>query len=203
MNFRPRATQLFARFFFIFALSSMATPRVFAQIAPSSPPTNPPMWASDPTVTGTDDWDQWKKNCHDMTTQFGKDSFLSCATSAFRSRPFHFVAQSIVPGSGVGGGGYYGRDLNESDGSQDTLQATSLITIRKFWYAELKFTTIRAITADWNKSGESLALTAYARNRSLPVMTFYGLGPTTNVNKSVKFSQRDTSAGVELTKIGR
>src|SRR5262245_18066471 len=83
-----------------------------AQIAPSSPPTNPPMWSSDPTIQGTDDWDQWKQNCHDMTTDFGKDTFPSCATSSFRSRPFHFIAQSVVPGSGVGGGGYYGRDLN-------------------------------------------------------------------------------------------
>src|ERR671924_1864090 len=82
-----------------------------------------------------------------------KKKFIPCATSTFRSRPFHFVAQSIVPGSGVGGGGRYSHDFNENNGSQDTLQATSLITIRKFWYAELKFTTIRAITADWNKSG--------------------------------------------------
>jgi hypothetical protein len=37
------------------------------------------------------------------------------------------------------------------------------------------------------------------RNRTLPVMTFYGLGPNTNVNNSVKFSQRDTSAGLDVT----
>lgn len=153
--------------------------------------------ASSAPVTGTTDWDEWKSNC----ALFGdlKKKFIPCATSTFRSCPFHFVAQSIVPGSGVGGGGRYSHDFNEGNGSQDTLQATSFMTIRKFWYAELKFTTIRAITADWNKSGESLAFTAYARNRSLPVMTFYGLGPATNVNNSVKFSQRDTSAGIELT----
>jgi hypothetical protein len=63
----------------------------------------------------------------------------------------------------------------------------------------LKFSSQRTIDADWNKSGESLGLNIYARNRSLPLMTFYGLGPNTNVNNSVKFSQRDTSAGIEVT----
>lgn len=37
------------------------------------------------------------------------------ATDTFRNRPFHFVAQSVVPGSGVGGGGYYGTDINNND----------------------------------------------------------------------------------------
>jgi hypothetical protein len=148
-------------------------------------------------VTGTTDWDQWKRNCS-LSEDFLK-KFISCATSTFTARPFHFVAQSIVPGSGVGGGGRYSADLNEKNGAQDQLQATSVITIREFWYAELKFSSQRAITGDWNKSGESLGLNIYARNRSLPTMPFYGLGPNTNVNNSVKFSQRDTSAGIEIT----
>ncbi len=148
-------------------------------------------------VTGTSDWDQWKDNC-DLSHDFRK-KFISCATSTFRARPFHFVAQSIVPGSGVGGGGRYSRDLNEKNGAQDQLQATSVITIRQFWFAELKFSSQRSIPGDWNKSGESLGLNIYARNRSLPTMPFYGLGPNTNVNNSVKFSQRDTSAGIEVT----
>jgi len=148
-------------------------------------------------VTGTTDWDEWKRNCS-FTQDFRKKLF-SCASSTFRSRPFHFVAQSIVPGSGVGGGGRYTADLNEKSGAQDQLQATSVITIRQFWLAELKFTTLRSIDRDWNKSGESLKINFYARNRSLPLMTFYGLGPNTNVNNSVKFSQRDTSAGIEVT----
>lgn len=149
------------------------------------------------SITGTSDWDQWKRNCS-LTNDFRK-KFISCATSTFRSRPFHFLAQSIVPRSGVGGGGRYTRDLNETNGSQDQLQATSVITIRKFWLAELKFTSLRSVDTDWNKSGESLKLNFYARNRSLPSMMFYGLGPNTNVNNSVKFSQRDTSAGIEVT----
>jgi hypothetical protein len=159
-----------------------------AQAAPAIPST---------PVTGTSDWDQWKSNCA-LLDDF-KKKFIPCATSTFRSRPFHFVAQSIVPGSGVGGGGRYSQDLNEKNGAQDQLQATSVITIRKFWYAELRFSSQRSISGDWNKSGESLGLNIYARNRSMPTMPFYGLGPNTNVNNSVKFSQRDTSAGIDVT----
>jgi hypothetical protein len=164
---------------------------------PQAEPPPTPAPASGTGVTGTSDWDEWKRNC-DLSKDFTQ-KFISCATSTFRSRPFHFVAQSIVPGSGVGGGGRYTRDLNEKNGSQDQLQATSVITIRKFWLAELKFSTERSIDADWNKSGESLGINIYARNRSLPVMTFYGIGPNTNVLNSVKFSQRDTSAGIDVT----
>jgi hypothetical protein len=154
-----------------------------------------PAAVSKTAVAGTSDWDQWKSNC---SRDFAK-KLISCATSTFRSRPFHFVAQSIVPGSGVGGGGRYAPDLNEKGGAQNQLQATSVITIRQFWLAELKFSSQRSIDKDWNKSGESLGINIYARNRSLPLMTFYGLGPDTNVHNSVKFSERDTSAGIEIT----
>jgi hypothetical protein len=156
-----------------------------------------PAAVSKTAVPGTSDWDQWKSNCA-LAHDFAK-KFISCATSTFRSRPFHFVAQSIVPGSGVGGGGRYAPDLNEKSGAQNQLQATSVITIRQFWLAELKFSSQRSIDKDWNKSGESLGINIYARNRSLPLMTFYGLGPDTNVHNSVKFSERDTSAGIEIT----
>src|SRR5260370_19053946 len=162
-----------------------STGSLFGQEAPAA--------VSKTSVAGTSDWDQWKNNCslaHDFTKKF-----ISCATSTFRSRPFHFVAQSIVPGSGVGGGGRYAPDLNEKSGAQNQLQATSVITIRKFWLAELKFSSQRSIDKDWNKSGESLWINLYARNRSLPLMTFYGLGPNTNVLNSVNFSCRNTSAG--------
>ena len=162
-----------------------------------APPQAPKAPTAGAPVVGTSDWDQWKSNCalaHDF-----RQKLISCATSTFTSRPFHFVAQSIVPGSGVGGGGRYSRDLNEKGGAQDQLQGTAVITIRKFWLAELKFSTSRSIDKDWNKSQESLRINIYARNRSLPVMTFYGLGPNTNVNNSVKFGQRDTSAGIEIT----
>lgn len=168
---------------------------VWAQEAPQAPAPSTP--AVSTPVVGTSDWDQWKSNCA-LSQGFGK-KFFSCASSTFRSRPFHFVAQSVVPGSGVGGGGRYTKDLNERGGAQNQLQATSFITIRKFWFSELKFTSLRSINKDWNKNEESLKIEIYARNRSMPTMPFYGLGPNTNVKNSVKFSQRDTSAGVEIT----
>jgi len=63
-------------------------------------PKDPPLSAPVIGISG--------KELPDMTTDFGKDTFL-LAPPAIRSRPFHFVAQSVVPGSGVGGGGYYAR----------------------------------------------------------------------------------------------
>ena len=153
-------------------------------------------------VKSTTDWAEWQQHCSDLfhKPEKGK-SFFDCASSTFRSRPFHFVAQSIVPGSGVGGGGRFEYDPNKkSNGAQNQLVATSVITIRQFWFAQLKFSSQIPLTAEWNKSTphEALGLNIYARNRSLPVMTFYGIGPNTNVNNSVKFSQRDTSAGIEI-----
>lgn len=164
------------------------------QIATASaqaPPSNPA------PVVDTSDWAQWKRNCS-LTSDFLKKLF-DCGSSTFRSRPFHFVAQSIVPGSAVGGGGQYSADLNQSGGTQAQLQATSLITIREFWLAELKYTSQHHIVKDWNASGEDLGLTIWARNRSLPTLTYYGLGANTQLNNAVKFSQRDTSAGIEIT----
>ena len=153
--------------------------------------------SSSTAVTGTTDWDQWKRNCS-LFHDFGQ-KFFSCATSTFTARPFHFLAQTVVPGSGVGGGGRYSVDLNAKNGTQNQLQATSVVTIRGVWYAELKFSSQHAITADWNKSGESLGLNLFVRNRSLPNLPFYGLGSNTNVNNAVRYKQRDTSAGIQVT----
>jgi hypothetical protein len=165
-----------------------------AQVSPASPPLLPPMWPSDPTVTGTDDWDNWKRNCGDVVHNFGKDSLLSCGTSSFRSRPFHFVAQTVVPGSAVGGGGYYGRDLNR-DIWQNRLELTGLVTIRQFWFTEAKFTARRPHFGTFH-SDENFAIQLYARNKQMPTLPFYGIGPDSNVNNSVRFSERDTRAGV-------
>ncbi len=149
-------------------------------------------------VVDTTDWGQWKRNCSQMMNDFKGKTFFNCAESAFRNRPFHFYAQSIVPGSGVGGGGQYAPDLNFGKW-QNTLKATSVITIRQFWMAELKLSMLRTIKRDWNTAQEGLGLNFYVHNRSMPLMTFYGLGPNTNVNNSVKFSLRDTAAGGELS----
>jgi len=189
---RKLARTIVAAAFAIFAASP-----IVAQIAPSSPPTNPPMWANDPTVTGTGDWDQWKKNCHDMTTDFGKDTFISCATSTFRSRPFHFVVQSVVPGSGVGGGGYYGRDLNHGIW-QNQLELTGVMTIRQFWFTEAKFTARRPHFGSYH-SDENFAFQIYARNKQMEDLPFYGLGPDTTVHNAVHFSERDSRFGGLVT----
>ena len=183
----PRTAQKFARGLMLGILLLLS-----ANLANAQSPTQ-----TNSSVTGTSDWDQWKDNCA-LAADFRR-KIVSCASSIFRSRPFHFLAQSIVPGSGVGGGGRYTQVLNENNGAQNQLQGSSVTTIRKFWYTELKFSSLRAIDADWNKSDESLSLNIYARNRSLPEMMFYGLGPNTTMNNSVRFSERDTSAGIEIT----
>src|SRR5712664_2750985 len=126
---------------------------LFGQEAPAA--------VSKTTVAGTSDWDQWKNNCS-LAHDFAK-KFISCAASTFRSRPFHFVAQSIVPGSGVGGGGYYGRDLN-SDNWQNRLEFTGVMTIRQFWFAEGKFTARRPHFGDYH-SDENFAFQLYARKK--------------------------------------
>jgi hypothetical protein len=169
---------------------------IAAQVSPSSPPLNPPMWPSDSTLTGTGDWDDWKRNCADMVHDFGKDTLLSCGTSTFRSRPFHFLVQTVVPGSAVGGGGYYGRDLNR-DIWQNRLELTGVLTIREFWFTEAKFTAQRPHFGSYH-SAENFAIQVYARNRQMPVLPFYGIGPNSNVNNSVGFSERDTRVGVLL-----
>jgi hypothetical protein len=164
-----------------------------AQILANSTVSSPPIWSSDPTLTGTNDWDDWKRNCSSMAHDFGKDTLFSCGTSTFRSRPFHFLAQTVVPGSAVGGGGDYGRDLN-SDIWQRRLELKGVLTIREFWLTEAKFTAQRPHFGSFH-SDENFAFQVYARNKQMPTLPFYGLGPNTNVNNSVRFSERDTRFG--------
>src|SRR5215470_1895024 len=193
MRINVPAFSRLVRIAFAIAIAVFSSAPLFAQIALSNPPTNPPVWSSDPTVTSTDDWTNWKRNCSDMVHNFGKESVLNCGTSTFRSRPFHFVAQSVVPGSGVGGGGYYGRDLN-SDIWQNRLELTGVMTIRQFWFAEAKFTARRPHFGSFH-SDENFAFQIYARNKQMQALPFYGLGPDTNVHNAVQFSERDTRAG--------
>lgn len=163
----------------------LATPLV-AQLPPS--PAAP--------VTSTTDWQKWKDNCASVTQQFGANSLIACASSTFTSRPFHFLAQSVVPGSGVGGGGRYSRDFNH-DNWQNQLQLSGVMTIRQFWYTEAKFTAQRP--SFFRNTQEGFGVELYARNRQMPTLPFYGLGPNTNVNNSVRFSERDTRAGVTVS----
>lgn len=39
----------------------------------------------------------------------------------------------------------------------------------------------------------------FARNKQMPTLPFYGLGPNTKVNNSVRFSERDTRAGIVVS----
>jgi hypothetical protein len=193
MKFNVPVSSKLTRFLFAAILLAIVSAPLHAQIAPSSPPTNPPMWDTDPTVTGTDDWTDWKRNCSGMVHDFGKDSVLNCGTSTFRSRPFHFLVQSVVPGSGVGGGGYYGRDLN-SDNWQNKLEFTGVMTIRQFWFTEGKFTARRPHFGSFH-SDENFAFQFYARNKQMEDLPFYGLGPDTSVHNAVHFTERDTRVG--------
>ncbi len=158
-------------------------------------------------VTQTYDWVEWKANCDNFFHGPSKDNLFACGSSTFRSRPFHFLAQSIVPGSGVGGGGQFAKDLNsdpnkrssaERSGWQNRFTATGAMTIRQFWLAGVSFVGQHDGYGAGANSEEKLMVNFYAHNRDMPIMTFYGLGPNTNVLNSVKFSQRDTVAGFEL-----
>lgn len=171
----------------LLAFSALGIRVVLAQSLPANPS----------PVTETTDWANWKRNC-----SFSQDflqKLFSCATSTVTARPFHFIAQSIVPGSGVGGGGRYEYDPDAKNGTQNQLVATSVITIRQFWFAELALNSQIPVVADWNPSQQALAFDFYARNRSMPTLPFYGIGPNTNVNDSVKFSERDTRAGIAMS----
>lgn len=111
---------------FVTVLASMtfATARAQSPAAQSTPST---------AVTSTTDWAAWKHDCSDLRHYSNKKTlvktFLACGTDTFRARPFHFIAQTVVPGSGVGGGGEYSTDL--SSGSwQNQLRLRGLLTIR-------------------------------------------------------------------------
>jgi hypothetical protein len=161
-------------------------------------PTGAPL--AHPTVAykppATNDWANWKRDCHLMFTKPGKDDIISCATDTFRNRPFHFVAQTVVPGSGVGGGGYFGKDFNNND--QTRLELTGVLTIRQFSFAEAKFTKRRPHFGSGNFEGD-FAWKLFARNKQMTALPFYGLGPNTNVHNSVQFSERDTRAGIVVS----
>jgi hypothetical protein len=147
------------------------------------------------SVTGTTDWDAWKHDCSDLVHDPGKKSLLACGTDTFRARPFHFVAQTVVPGSAVGPGGEYSKDLNKGVW-QNQLQLTGVFTIREFGYADARFTARRPRLGSWNKAEENFAIEIYGQDRQLPQMTYYGLGPNTTLSGAAEFSQRDARAGV-------
>ncbi len=137
-NKTERSARAFLRAVGLLACLILQAYSVFGQTAA------PGTLSSGDQVVDTTDWGQWKRNCSQMIDDFGRKTFFNCAESAFRNRPFHFYAQSIMPGSGVGGGGQYVSTPNFGKW-QNTFSATSVITIRQFWMAEVKFSSKRPV----------------------------------------------------------
>lgn len=154
------------------------------------------------TVTSTTDWAAWKHDCSDLGHYLSRKAlvktFLACGTDTFRARPFHFIAQTVVPGSGVGGGGEYSADLSNGDW-QSQLQFRGLLTIRQFGYADARFTTQRPAFGGWNAGAGDFAIVLFGRDRELPRMTYYGIGPSTTLSDAAEFSERDAEAGVTVS----
>src|SRR5260370_41516017 len=71
-----------------------------AQEPTGAPLAHPPVAYKPPQ---TNDWANWKRDCHHMFSKPWQDDIISCATDTFRSRPSHFVAHTVVPGSRAGG----------------------------------------------------------------------------------------------------
>src|SRR5260370_1831189 len=87
---------------------------VSAAVTRAQEPTRAPV--AHPTVAYkpplTNDWANWKRDCHNMFTKPDEDDIISCATDTFPNRPFHFVAQTVVPARGVGRGASYDHNFN-------------------------------------------------------------------------------------------
>lgn len=149
-------------------------------------------------TTSRTDWATWKKDCSKLAHKPGVKTAKSCGTDSFTSRPFHFLVQGVVPGSAYGGGGRYTQDLSHGLW-ENQLQFTGVLTIRQFWFTGADFTARRVPFGSWNEGGDDFAIEAYARNKQMPNLPFYGLGPNTSVNNSVQFSERDTRAGIHVS----
>lgn len=149
-------------------------------------------------AAGRTDWDLWKTDCSKLAHRPGKEAAKACATDSFTARPFHFLVQSVVPGGAYGPGVKYSQDLNH-DVWQNQLELAGVVTVRQYWLTQADFTARRPSFGSWNQGEQNFAIEVYARNRQLPNLPFYGLGPNTNVNNSVQFSERDTRAGVKVS----
>ncbi len=119
----------------------------------------------------------------------------------FTHKPEHFIVQSIVPGSGTGGGGQFVQDF-DYDPWMRRISITGLATIRQFSMGEVQLRLAHNPFTPWPRplSEQSKAVFhIYARTRKLPQMAFYGIGPNTNLNNQAFFSERDTLAGVDAS----
>ncbi len=119
----------------------------------------------------------------------------------FTHQPEHLIVQSIVPGSGTGGGGEYVKDFDR-DPWMRRISITGVATIREFSVEELQ---LRFAHNPWMIGPRPLGevskavIHVYARSRYLPQMPFYGIGPNTTLSNEALFSERDTVAGVDAT----
>jgi len=109
--------------------------------------------------------------------------------------------QSIVPGSGTGGGGQYKKDFDRDPWMQ-RVSITGLVTIRQFSMGEIQLRLAHNPFTPWPRplNQESKAVFhVYARTRKLPQMPFYGIGPNTTLTNQAFFSERDSLVGVDAT----
>lgn len=117
----------------------------------------------------------------------------------FTHKPEHFVVQSIVPGSGTGGGVQFSQDFDRYPWMR-RVSIIGLATIREFSMGEFQFRVAHNPWMPWPRplSEESKAVFHfYARTRKLPQMPFYGIGPNTTLTKQAFFNERDTLVGVD------
>lgn len=154
--------------------------------------------ANSSSQQGTTDWDMWKASCSEFATDPGAAGAKSCGTDTFTARPFHFLVQSVAPGGAYGGGGKFVGDLNHGLW-QNELQLTGVITIRQYWLAQFDFTARRPSFGSWNQGEENFAIELYARNKQMPGLPFYGLGPNTSLDNAAQFSERDTRIGMTVS----
>jgi hypothetical protein len=154
--------------------------------------------AASPSETGSTDRDLWKASCAKLVEKPGKSEAKTCATYTFTARPFHFLVQNVVPGGGYGGGGEFVQVLDHGIW-QAQLKLTGVMTIRQYWFAQTDFTARRPSFGSWNQGEENFAVEVYARNRQMPSLPFYGLGPNTSLSNAAQFSERDTRLGIQVS----
>ncbi len=113
----------------------------------------------------------------------------------------HFIVQSVVAGSGTGGGGQYVHEFDR-DPWMRKISITGLVTIRQFSMGEVQLRLAHNPFTPWPRplSEQSKAVFhLYARARNLPQMPFYGIGPDANLANQAFFSERDVLTGVDAS----
>lgn len=144
---------------------------------------------------GTTDWDQWKASCSQIWSAPGWRAVENCLTHSFTASPFHLLVQNVAPGEGFGLGGRYTHKFNAGEW-QRRLSLTGVGTARGFSFAEAAATFHRPPFGPWTQGDEDFAVRLYARDRKMPQLPFYGLGPDSSLSSLTEFGERDTAVGV-------